>query len=134
MMRSVAPHYASDVDHIGPEAINRNDVNAYVEDTWNINPLFFFNDTATTEIYTPISERANRTSSFLNSFPPAGVAQEYLINPQPTYQTNRNGWGPRLQGDWNAPQAVHWAIGGAITVNPSNIWQDNHLTRPTPYV
>ena len=35
-----------------------------------------------------------RTSSFLNSFPPAGGGQEYLINPQPSYQTDWNGWGP----------------------------------------
>src|SRR5580692_5879154 len=31
---AVAPPYASNGAHIGPAAINRNDVNAYVEDTW----------------------------------------------------------------------------------------------------
>src|SRR6266403_1425817 len=131
---AVAPPYASDGAHIGPAAINRNDVNAYVEDTWKINPHWTLDYGLRYELYTPISERANRTSSFLNSFPPAGVGQEYLINPQPTYQTNRNGWGPRLQLDWNAPQAVHVHMGGAITVIPPNIWQDNLLTGSTPYV
>jgi hypothetical protein len=57
-----------------------------------------------------------------------------LINPQPTYQTDWNGWGPRVQVDWNAPQAVHVHMGGAITVIPPNIWQDNLLTGSTPYV
>jgi Carboxypeptidase regulatory-like domain len=131
---AVAPPYASDGAHIGPAAINRNDVNAYVEDTWKINPHWTLNYGLRYELYTPISERADRTSSFLNSFPPAGVGQEYLINPQPTYQTNWNGWGPRLQVDWNAPHAMHVHMGGAITVIPPNIWQDNLLTGSTPYV
>src|SRR5580700_10920580 len=131
---AVAPPYASDGAHIGPAAINRNDVNAYVEDTWKINPHWTLDYGLRYELYTPISERAHRTSSFLNSFPPAGVGQEYLINPQPTYQTDWRGWGPRVQVDWNAPHSVHVHIGGAITVIPPNIWQDNLLTGSTPYV
>jgi len=50
------------------------------------------------EFYTPISERAHRTSSFLNSFPPAGVGQEYLINPQPTYQNRLERLGAACSG------------------------------------
>ncbi len=95
---AVAPPYASNGAHIGPAAINRNDVNAYIEDTWKINPQWTLEYGLRYELYTPISERAHRTSSFLNSFPPAGVGQEYLINPQPTYQTDWNGWGPRVAG------------------------------------
>ncbi len=131
---AVAPPYSSDGAHIGPAAINRNDVNAYVEDTWKINPEWTLEYGLRYELYTPISERANRTSSFLNSFPAVGVGQEYLINPQPTYQTDWHGWGPRVQVDWSAPQAVHVHLGGAITVIPPNIWQDNLLTGSTPYV
>jgi len=131
---AVAPPYASNGAHIGPAAINRDDVNAYIADTWKINPQWTLEYGLRYELYTPISERAHRTSSFLNSFPPAGVGQEYLINPQPTYQTDWNGWGPRVQVDWNAPHAVHVHMGGAITVIPPNIWQDNLLTGSTPYV
>ena len=131
---AVAPPYASNGAHIGPAAINRNDVNAYLEDTWKINPQWTLEYGLRYELYTPITERAHRTSSFLNSFPPAGVGQEYLINPRPTYQTDWNGWGPRVQVDWNAPHAVHVHMGGAITVIPPNIWQDNLLTGSTPYV
>ncbi len=131
---AVAPPYASNGAHIGPAAINRNDINAYFADTWKINPQWTLDYGLRYEVYTPISERANRTSSFLNAFPPAGVGQDYLINPQPTYQTNWNGWGPRVQLDWNAPLNVHVHMGGAITVIPPNIWQDNLLTGSTPYV
>jgi hypothetical protein len=130
---AVAPPYSSDGAHIGPAAINRNDVNAYFEDIWKINQQWTLNYGLRYELYTPISERASRTSNFLNSFPPAGVGQEYLINPQPTYRTDWNGWGPRVQLEWNAPQAVHVHMGGAITVIPPNIWQDNLVTGSTPY-
>lgn len=131
---AVAPPFASNGAHIGPAAINRNDVNAYVEDTWKVNSHWTLGYGLRYELYTPISERADRTSSFLNSFPPSGVGQEYLINPQPTYQTNWNGWGPRVHVDWSAPHAVRVQIGGAITVIPPNLWQDNLLTGSTPYV
>ena len=130
---AVAPPYFSNGPHIGPAAINRNDVNAYLEDTWKINERWALDYGLRYELYTPITERAHRTSSFLNPFPQAGVDQVYLINPQPGYQTGWNGWGPRIQLDWNAPSAVRVHAGGAITVIPPNIWQDNFLTGSTPF-
>ncbi len=36
--RAIAPPYFSNGPHIGPAAINRNDVNAYVQDTWKVTP------------------------------------------------------------------------------------------------
>jgi hypothetical protein len=131
---AVAPPYLSNGAHIGPAAVNRNDVNAYVQDTWKINQQWVLDYGLRYELYTPITERAKRTAGFLDAFPPAGVGQEYLINPQPGYQTGWNGWGPRVQVNWNAPQAVHVHAGGAITVIPPNIWQDNFLTGSTPFV
>jgi hypothetical protein len=130
---AVAPPYFSDGAHIGPAAINRNDVNAYVQDTWKINERWAPDYGLRYEVYTPITERAHRTSSFLDAFPPAGVGQQYLINPQPGYQTGWNGWGPRVQVDWNATHAVRVHAGGGITVIPPNIWQDNFLTGSTPF-
>ena len=130
---AVAPPYFSNGPHIGPAAINRNDVNAYVQDTWKINRQWALDYGLRYEVYTPITERAHRTSSFLNPFPAAGVGQEYLINPQPGYQSGWNGWGPRVQIDWNAPGQLRVHAGGAITVIPPNIWQDNFLTGSTPF-
>src|SRR6202522_1429112 len=54
--------------------------------------------------------------------------------PQPGYPGALNGCGPRVQVNWNAPHAVHVHAGGAITVIPPNIWQDNFLTGSTPFV
>ena len=131
---AVAPPYMSNGAHIGPAAINRNDVNAYAEDTWKITPRWTLDYGLRYELYTPITERAHRTSSFADPFPPPGTAQEYLINPQPGYKKGWNGWGPRVQLSWSAPHAVLVHAGGAITVIPPNIWQDNFLTGSTPFV
>lgn len=131
---AVAPPYASNGAHIGPAAVNRNNVNAYIEDTWKINQKWTVDFGLRYEVYTPITERAKRTSRFLDAYPAPGVGQEYLINPEPTYQTNWNGLGPRVQVNWNAPKSVQVHVGGAITIIPPNIWQDNLLTGSTPYV
>ncbi|MGB7191656.1 MAG: TonB-dependent receptor [Acidobacteriaceae bacterium] len=130
---AVAPPYSSGGAHIGPAAINRNNVNAYLQDTWKINARWTLEYGLRYELYTPITERAHRTASFLKAYPPAGAGQEYVINPQPGYQTNWNGWGPRVQVDWNGPLGVRVHAGGAITVIPPNIWQDNFLTGSTPF-
>jgi len=130
---AVAPPYMSNGPHIGPAAINRNDVNAYLQDTWKITPQLTLDYGLRYELYTPITERAHRTSSFRDPFPAPGTAQEYLINPQPGYQTGSNGWGPRVQLSWAAPHAVLVHAGSAITVIPPNIWQDNFLTGSTPF-
>ena len=130
---AVAPPYFSNGPHIGPAAINRNDVNAYVQDTWKINQHWALDYGLRYEVYSPITERAHRTAGFLNPYPPAGVEQEYVINPQPGYRSGWNGWGPRVQIDWNAPGQFRVHAGGAITVIPPNIWQDNFLTGSTPF-
>ena len=130
---AVAPPYESNGAHIGPAAINRNDVNAYFEDTFKFNPRWTLDYGLRYELYTPISERAHRTSSFLNPFPPAGTPQEYLINPQPGYEMGWNGWGPRVQLSWAALHSIAVHAGAAITVVPPNIWQDNFLTGSTPF-
>src|SRR5260370_39089321 len=69
---AVAPPYASDGAHIGPAAINRNDGNAYVEDTWKINPHWTRDYVLRYELYTPISEQARQRSSLLHALPHAG--------------------------------------------------------------
>jgi hypothetical protein len=130
---AVAPPEFSSGAHIGPAAINRNDVNAWFQDSWKINDHWALDYGLRYEVYSPITERAHRTSSFLEVAPPPGTPQQYLINPQPGYQSGWNGWSPRVQVSWNAPHDVHVHAGGAITVIPPNIWQDNFLTGSTPF-
>jgi hypothetical protein len=126
---AVAPSYFSNGEHIGPAAINRNAGDIYAQDSWKLNARFVLDYGVRWEIYTPITERAKRTSGFLNT----GNVQQYVVNPQPGYKLNLNGWGPRAQLTWRATQQLQFHVGGAVTVIPPNIWQDNFLTGSTPF-
>jgi len=126
---AVAPSYFSNGEHIGAAAINRNAGAIYIQDSWKLSDHFLLDYGVRWEIYTPISERAKRTSGFLNT----AATQEYVINPQPGYQESLHGWGPRLQLTWRASSQLQFHAGGAVTVIPPNIWQDNYLTGSTPF-
>lgn len=126
---AIAPPGVSGGAHIGPAAINRSDYNAYVEDNWKVTPKLTLDYGVRWEYYTPITERAHRTGSFrtLNG------ALDYVVNPQPGYSTTWNGWGPRVQISWAPLKNFTARAGGAVTVIPPNIWQDNMLTGSTPF-
>ncbi|HEY1767419.1 MAG TPA: carboxypeptidase regulatory-like domain-containing protein [Terracidiphilus sp.] len=126
---SVAPPYFSSSEHIGPAAINRNNVNAYFEDAWKITSRLTLNYGVRWELYTPITERARRTAGFLWT----KGTQQYVVNPQPGYRTEWKGWGPRVQAAWQVTNKLQAHAGGGITVIPPNIWQDNFLTGSTPF-
>jgi hypothetical protein len=126
---AIAPPYFSSGAHIGPAAINRNNFSLYVQDTWKVTSRFTLDYGLRWDLYTPIAERARRTASFLN----VNGTQEYVVNPQPGYQTDHNGWEPRVQAAWQVTSKLSAHAGAGITVIPPNIWQDNFLTGSTPF-
>ncbi len=127
---AVAPSYSSGGYRIGPAAISRNAGGLYIQDTWKMSDRFVLDYGIRYELYSPITERAHRTSGFLMN----GSQQEYVDNPQPGYRFSWTGIGPRVQLDWRATDTLHLHVGGGITTIPPNIWQDNFLTGATPFV
>ncbi|HKF46618.1 MAG TPA: carboxypeptidase regulatory-like domain-containing protein [Terracidiphilus sp.] len=127
---AIAPPYSSNGAHIGPAAISRSNYSAFVQDTWKIARNLSLDYGLRWDLYTPITERAHRTSSFLT----INGTQEFLINPQPGYQTNYHAFEPRIQASWQATPNLQAHVGGSIMVIPPNIWQDNFLTGSTPFV
>jgi hypothetical protein len=127
---ALAPSFTSRGQHIGPAADNRSNVNGYAEDTWKVTPTFTLDLGIRWELYTPISERAHRTSGFQTN---NGV-QQFVVNPQPGYRTEWKAWAPRIQASWQLTPRFTAHAGGAITTIPPNIWQDNFLTGSTPFV
>jgi hypothetical protein len=126
---AIAPPEVSGGQHIGPAAINRNNFSWYLQDTWKVTSRFMLDYGIRWDLYQPITERAHRTSSFLT----LNGVQEFVINPQPGYQTNWNAWEPRVQATWQASKKISAHAGGSIMFIPPNIWQDNFLTGSTPF-
>jgi hypothetical protein len=126
---AIAPPYFSNGEHIGPAAISRNNFNVYFQDSWKVTPKITLDYGLRWEFYTPITERAHRTGGLMT----ANGTQEYVINPQPGYRTQWNSWGPRVEAAWQLSSKFTAHAGGAITVIPPNIWQDNMLTGATPF-
>jgi len=116
-------------EHMGPAAINRNNVSAYVQDTWKVTPRLTLDYGLRWDLYTPITERAHRTSSFRT----IDGELQYAINPQPGYSTNWHAFEPRLQASWQTIGGITAHAGAGIMVIPPNIWQDNMLTGSTPF-
>ena len=126
---AIASQQFSDGPHIGPAAINRNSFSAFVQDTWKVNSRFTLDYGVRWEVYTPITERAHRTSGFLR----VDGKQEFVVNPQPGYRTDWKGWAPRVQGTWQIAKDFQAHAGGGVTIIQPNIWQDNFLTGSTPF-
>jgi hypothetical protein len=126
---AVAPPYFSNGPHIGPAAISRNNFAAYFEDTWKATPRFTLSYGVRWELYQPITERARRTSGFVT----VNGVQEFVVNPQPGYQTDWHAFEPRIQAAWQVTSKFSAHAGGGITLIPPNIWQDNFLTGSTPF-
>ena len=131
---AVAPTYFPQGDQIGVAAISRYNTNLFVQDTWKISNKLTLDYGLRYEVYTPLSERAKRTAGLATHTGPAGLYQEYLVNPQPRYQMDWKGFGPRVRVSWRAGKELELTAGGAITTIPPNIWQDNLLTGATPFV
>jgi hypothetical protein len=61
------------------------------------------------------------------------VGVKLLVNPQPPYDQDWNGWGPRLALDWQATEHTVLHAGGAITTILPNLWQDNFISGGLPF-
>jgi len=129
---AVAPLLFAQGDRIGDAAIHRDAYNAYFQDSWKVTERLLLNYGLRYEIDSPIREAEKRTSApVLNG---ASPGSELLINPQPPYKLDKNGWGPRLSMEWRATKNTLLRAAGDITTLLTNLYQDNVLTGGTPFV
>ena len=132
---ALAPLLFAQGDHIGDSAVRRDAYNAYVQDSWKLSDRVLLNYGLRYEITTPIREGAKRTSgpslSGDDGYAPGSIL---LINRQPGYQLDKNGWAPRVGIEYRAASNTLVRAGAGITSLLVNLWQDNSLTGSNPFV
>ena len=139
---TAAPPLFAQGERMGDAAVRREAYNFYIQDNWKISPRLAVNYGLRYEVNSPIHEARLRTSAVVfedlagRRVEPEtpGAQARFLINNQPTYGTDWNGWGPRLGIDWRPTERTLFRAGGSITTQLPNIWQDNLVTGDLPYV
>jgi len=122
--------------------VRREAYNFYFQDTWKATPHLTFSYGLRYEVNSRIHEATKRTSLpvFLGadgkptSHWNHNANQIFVINPQPPYQQDWGGWGPRLAVDYELTSRTVLHAGGSITTIVPNLWQDNFLTASIPFV
>jgi hypothetical protein len=137
---------AADITPVGDKfdeaGVRREAYNIYFEDAWKATAQLTVNYGLRYEVNSRIHEATKRTSGpeFLGAdgqpvpYTDRTATQVMLINPQPPYSQDWNGWGPRLGLDYALGKNTVLHAGGAINTIVPNLWQDNFLTAAIPYV
>ncbi len=121
--------------------VRRQAYNFYFQDTWRATPRLTLSYGLRYEVDSRIAEATKRTS--LPEFFADGQRTSYwnhqanmlfVVNPQPPYQFDWNGWGPRLSASYSLGKNTVVRAGGAITTGLMNLWQENFLTASVPYL
>jgi hypothetical protein len=117
-------------DKMGEAAVRRDAVNFYFRDTWKVTPDFSLSYGLRYEANSPIHEAHHLDSGV--SF--SDGAARYLVNPDPTYNMDWKGWGPRLAFDWKLNDKTILRGGSSITTLLPILWQVNLVTGGLPFV
>jgi hypothetical protein len=129
-------------DKFNEAGVRREAYNFYFQDAWKAAPNLTVSYGLRYEVNSRIHEATKRTSlPIFNGADgrPVGYGdtaahQQILINPEPPYDQDWNGWGPRLALDYAVGKHTVLHAGGAITTLIPNLWQDNFLTAAIPFV
>jgi Carboxypeptidase regulatory-like domain/TonB dependent receptor len=129
---AVAPPLFAQGSRIGDTSIHRDAYNVYAQDSWQISPRLLLNYGLRYEIESQIRDPGKRTSGpVLSGVEPGSVL---VINPQPPYLLDKNGWGPRLGLEWRASKNTLVRAGGGVSTLLVNLYQDNLLMGTNPFV
>lgn len=129
-------------DKFNEAGVRREAYNFYFQDAWKATAHLNVSYGLRYEVNSRIHEATKRTSLPIftgidgkpTGYGDRTATQTMLINPQPPYDQDWNGWGPRMALDYALGRHTVLHAGGAITTLIPNLWQDNFLTAAIPYV
>ena len=129
-------------DKFDEAAARREAYNFYFQDNWKATRRLAVNYGLRYEVNSRIHEAQKRTSGpkFIgrNGLPVSywdhSARQTFVYDPEPPYNQDWSGWGPRLGLDYAIGEHTVLHAGGAITSIVPNLWQDNFLTGSMPFI
>jgi len=122
--------------------VRREAYNFYFQDAWKATSRLTVSYGVRYEVNSRIHEQTKRTSlpfffdadgkptSYWNH----QATYKFVVNPQPPYEKDWNGWGPRVAVDYAFTPHTVLHAGGALTTRLMNLWQENALTAAIPFV
>jgi hypothetical protein len=129
-------------DKFDEAGVRREAYDFYFQDTLKVKPNLTVNYGLRYEVNSRIHEATKRTSLpkfFQADGSPArywdrSATQIYFVNPQPPYNQDWRGFGPRLAIDYATSSHTTLHAGASLVSIVPNLWQDNFLTASIPYV
>jgi hypothetical protein len=129
-------------DKFNEAGVRREAYDFYFQDAWKATSKLTVNYGLRYELNTRIHEATKRTSLplFIGAdgqpapYGDRNAHQVFVVNPQPPYDLDRHGWGPRLGLDYALGKNTVLHAGGSISTILPNLWQDNFLTAGIPFV
>ncbi len=129
-------------DRFNEAGVRREAYDFYYMDTWKATSHLTLTYGLRYELNSRIHEATKRTSTTV--FTDASgkpvlywdhtAQQSFVVDPQPPYNQDWSGFGPRIAVDYSVSAHTVVHAGGAITTLLPNLWQDNFLTAGVPFV
>jgi len=126
---------------VAVNSIHRDAYNFYFLDNWHVTRNLMINYGLRYEVNSPMRVGQNRAQGMLffapdgtpTNYATPGAVQQWVVNPDPLWNTDWNGWGPRLSVSWQAREKtlVHAAAG--ITTLLQYPWPNVSITNHFPY-
>lgn len=116
---------------MGDAAVRRLAYNLFIRDTWKISPRFTLSYGLRYEVNSRISEAKHLTSGIF--YGESLATTRFLVNPQPPYGMDWNGWSPRLAFDWHVNDKTVVRTGASVVTLLPNLWQTNFVTAGLPF-
>ena len=121
--------------------VRREAYNFYFQDAWKATPKLTLSYGLRYEVNSRIHEQTKRTSlpvfldadGKLTSYWNHQASMIFVVNPQPPYDKDWNGWGPRLAVDYAFTSHTVLHAGGSLATRVQNLWQENYLTASVPF-
>ncbi len=131
----------SDGNRVAMNTIHREAYNFYFLDNWRATSTLMVSYGLRYELNPPMRVGDNRAQAALFfapdgtrlDYPTPGATQLWVVNPDPLWNTDWNGWGPRLNVSWQIRKNTLVRAAAGITTVVQYPWPNVSITNHFPY-